>query len=182
MPGVRDDVHRRAPVGPHWRSVIKQCANAATWEHRAPGAARNALIAELRRGLSHEFVALVVRMASARQPTFIDVDSLREAASSSFEHTVVDYLTLVGRRPLRQEHVRTAVEGALRATQEAHVREIHGHIALRAPRECAAFMHRLRVVLEGADVRSLAESVTSGTVPSRDRMRQNKLNLNEDLR
>lgn len=182
--GMRDDVHRRAPVPPRWRALLKACRNEASTRDKGDIAAARVMQQELRSGLPAEFQSALRAATLGNQPTLTAAHDLAASARGA-PLAIAVATTLAIRQPtgaVNSAHVSDAVCTAARATAAAHVRELDGYLAIEAPRERKATVARIEAVLGGVDLQPVAQQIARGEEVTVSRFSKKAFEPDEDLR
>lgn len=181
---MRDDVHRRAPVPPRWRALLKACRNEASTRERGDIAALRVMEQELRSGLPAGFHSALRTATRGNQPTLTAARDLAGSARGA-PLAVAVAATLATRQPrgaVSSAHVIDAVCTAVRASAAAYVRELDGYLALEAPRDRKPTVARLKAALGRVDLQPSAQKVARGEEVTVSRFSRKTLGTDEDLR
>jgi hypothetical protein len=181
---VRDDVHRRAPVPPRWRALLRAHRNEASSRSDGDAAAVRVMERELRVGFPSSFRTELAKATKHRQVTLTATRDLEESARGApLAQRLAAELAM--RRPtggIAGAHVEEAACTAARSLAAAYLRELDGYLALEAPRERRAAMVRMRSSLRKVDVAGLGRAVANGEKISVTRFSRKRLDSEEDVR
>jgi hypothetical protein len=181
---MRDDVHRRAPVPPRWRALLKACGSEASTKEKGDLAAARVMQQELRAGLPPAFQSALRSATRDRQPTLTSALDLAGSARGA-PLAVAVATTLALRHPtgaVNPKHVGDAVCTVAQATAAAYVRELDGYLAVEAPRDRKRAVARMEAVLGTVDLPTMAQQIVRGEQVSVRRYTKKRLGADEDVR
>jgi hypothetical protein len=165
---MRDDIHRFAPVAPHWRRLIKACYH-ADWREEGQAAATRVAIEELKKGLDREFLAEVAQQVRSPE-LFVPevVERLCDRPSDPFTSRITTHMKGEAQSGVGVGTIVVhSIEAAMKGCFEAQLRNIDGWLAndqrfRRDRREC---MRKLRASCAEVDIASLSSTVAMGAIP-----------------
>jgi len=164
---VRDDIHRVAPVAPHWKRLIRACENDADWAEEGRSVAMRVAVEEIRKGLDPTFLADLARQSKSPGLFVRDaVEELCRRQTDPFTSRMAVYMRGEAASGCRLEMaISHAIESATRGCFEAQLRNIDGFLVVQFPHERAKCMKRLRALCGGADIAELCATAARGTLP-----------------
>jgi hypothetical protein len=180
---MRDDIHRLAPVPPHWKRLIRVCSNDADWAEEGPPAAARVAVEDLKRGLDQSFLDGFAR--ATRKPDLFTreaIERLCQRQLGPFSLRMAAHMKrAVQLGASSGEAITGGITSALREYIDAHLRNIDGYLARRFPRQRAEMMHRLLRSTKSIKFDALSASAASGAIPKQQRPIRH-LDLDADLR
>ena len=169
---MRDDIHKGAPVGRHWKLLMKACARAADWEQTAPVAAQKALADELVAQTGAAFFRrLHERLSDAQMSLVSDLSPIVTEASAGVplsavqNHSVTRLLTADRSELNRGDLAASAALFGLRGVAEANARNIDAYCARKHPQDRRELMRRVRTALESVPFAAWAKLAVAGESP-----------------
>lgn len=147
---MRDDIHKRAPGGRAWRSVVKAAARDADWEVGTTPKIERALRAELLKEHGADFL----RSLAARYGLF-DVHRAGLQFASPFQ------IALESQLEAGRSNIITDATAALHQVAEAWLRETAGRLASDNPGGAKLVIQRIHKAYKTIRLQTLVETELS---------------------
>jgi hypothetical protein len=186
---MRDDIHKSAPVGRFWQSLMKHCAREADHKERAAKSAFRAITSDCQKELSPKFLASIAQLLAQAQGTLFGgaVDEIRSAQGRDNTHVlekeVVGHLR---RREAFGQDPAIAIEGALadaiKGRLDSNLVAMKGHWKKHGARGADVPIAVAKKVIAGVPVAQLVKDILSGqsNLKNKNDSRQG-VDLDEDL-
>lgn len=186
---MRDDIHKSAPVPPKWRTLMKHCQREADRGEAAQRSAAAAMIGEVTRELSPQFVAELVGVGSSPQGNLFGfVHSVGDPVELGGRGTVLERrVTEFFRRQIMlgqfgKEGVERAIYLALEERQESRLLQMQGHWRGNCNVSDATLLSReVREALEKFSLKTLTHCLVDGEDPHKLIPKRSTVKVDDDL-
>lgn len=178
---MRDDLHKGAPVSPRWRSFIKICSREADWFSSGPRRAEAALVSDLQRELSTNFIGSLGVISTSNQSTLLLAPVVQPHVRTQLDGLIVNHLSCAPHYAQASELISNAVVDALNDWGARMLRSIESHVQEKSPKDRPELMRRMKDILDQLSLSDIAREVAAGRYPKHSRKRIAPVDLDEGL-
>ncbi len=188
---MRDDIHKSAPVGRTWQSLMKHCAREADRKERAAKSAYRAISGDCRQELSPKFLASIARQFAPDQKVLFGsaVDEINSSHDRKSNTHVLEkeFVAHLRRREACGQNSTIAIEGALadaiKGRLDSNLVAMKGHWLKHGGRDASVPIDVAKKAIASLPVNQLVKELLTGENNlKKKRGSTNGVDLDEDLR